>query len=102
MGRIGKNKNEIIDCAIKIMDKKGLSSFQLSDVAEAMEMKTPSLYNHFDGLDDLIRAVQLRTNQLLYEFMLESAQGLKTKKPSELFVVRIEIFSKNTPASTKR
>jgi AcrR family transcriptional regulator len=80
MGRIGKNKNEIIDCAIKIMDKKGLSSFQLSDVAEAMEMKTPSLYNHFDGLDDLIRAVQLRTNQLLYEFMLESAQGLKDQE----------------------
>lgn len=80
MGRIGKNRDEIIDCAIRIMDKKGLSSFQLSDVAEAMEMKTPSLYNHFDGLDDLIRAVQLRTNHLLYEFMLESAQGLKDQE----------------------
>lgn len=77
MGRIGKDKDQIIDRAIKIMDKKGLAAFQLSDVAHAMDMKTPSLYNHFDGLDGLIRSVQLRTNQLLYEFMKEAAGDLK-------------------------
>lgn len=80
MGRIGKDKDEIIDRAIKIMDKKGLASFQLSDVAQAMEMKTPSLYNHFAGLDDLIRSIQLRTNQLLYDCMFDAAKDLQGKE----------------------
>lgn len=80
MGRIGRNRDDIIESAIKIMDKKGLASFQLSDVAESMDMKTPSLYNHFDGLDDLIRCVQLRTNQLLYEFMLAASKDLEGKE----------------------
>jgi len=80
MGRIGKDKSEIITCAMKIMSKKGLSSLRLSDVAESMEMKTPSLYNHFKGLEDLIRAVQLRTNELLYEYMAEASKDLKGKE----------------------
>ncbi|MBI2606914.1 MAG: TetR/AcrR family transcriptional regulator [Deltaproteobacteria bacterium] len=69
-------REAIVDKAIRIIDKKGLSSFQLLDVAEAMGMKTPSLYNHFDGLDDLIRGVQVRTNELLYAFMAQASAGL--------------------------
>ena len=80
MGRIGKNRDEIVDTAIKIMDKKGLASFQLSDVADAMEMKTPSLYNHFEGLDDLVRSVQLRTNELLFNHMVAESKGLEGQK----------------------
>jgi len=97
MGRIGKNKSEIIASAMKIMAKKGLASFQLADVAKAMEMKTPSLYNHFDGLDDLIRSVQLRTNELLYEFMVDASQDLKGKEAFKaLCGAYRNFFKKNT------
>lgn len=95
MGRIGKDRDQIIDQAIKIIDKKGLSFFQLSDLAEAMEMKTPSLYNHFLGLDDLIRSVQLKTNQLLFEAMSESAIDLSGKEAFKALCFSYRNFFKN-------
>lgn len=80
MGRKGTNRNEIVDNAIVVMDKTGLSKFQLSDVAKYMNIKTPSLYNHFDGMQDLLRSIQIRANEMLFDYMVENAKGLKGKE----------------------
>jgi AcrR family transcriptional regulator len=80
MGRIGKNRDDIIDKAILVMDKSGLSNFQLAGVAKEMKMKTPSLYNHFDGMNDLIREIQIKTNTMLFEKLSSESEGYEGKE----------------------
>jgi AcrR family transcriptional regulator len=79
VGRIGKSTDEIIEAATQLIDQNGLNNFQLGDVAKKMNMKSPSLYNHFDGLKDLIRAVQIKTNEMLFEKLQLDTQGLEGK-----------------------
>ena len=50
-------KTAVVQTASDIADKKGLSSLSLKTVAEALDIRTPSLYNHIEGLDDLLREV---------------------------------------------
>lgn len=50
-------KELVIQAACGIADRDGLSGVTLKAVAEALELRTPSLYNHIDSLDGLLREV---------------------------------------------
>ena len=50
-------KKTVIDTAADIADKNGLHGVSLKVVAERLNIKTPSLYNHIENLDDLLREV---------------------------------------------
>lgn len=47
------SKELILNTAIGIADKKGLKNLTLKDIANELGIKTPSLYNHVKGLDDV-------------------------------------------------
>lgn len=50
-------KAVVIDTASQIADEKGLHNVSLKIVAEKLNIKTPSLYNHIENLDDLLREI---------------------------------------------
>ena len=50
-------KKTVLDTAADIADKNGLHGVSLKVVAERLNIKTPSLYNHIENLDDLLREV---------------------------------------------
>lgn len=50
-------KELVIQTASEIADRDGLSGVSLKAVAAALQMRTPSLYNHIGSLDELIREV---------------------------------------------
>lgn len=51
------NRKEIIQTTIELADQKGLNGVSLKAVGELLGIKTPSLYNHVDSLEDLLRMV---------------------------------------------
>lgn len=51
----------IVDLALEIADERGLRAVSLASVAAAAGCKAPSLYNHLDGLDDLLDELSLVT-----------------------------------------
>lgn len=74
--RPGLNVSQIIDVAAELADTVGLHDFTLKELAEKLEVKTPSLYNHVSSLDAVHRGLTLRALQDLANTMRASAVGL--------------------------
>lgn len=47
-------KEAVIQAASDIADEKGLNNLSLKTVAEKLNIRTPSLYNHINCLDELL------------------------------------------------
>lgn len=68
-------KEAVIQTASDIADKEGLNEVSLKVVAEKLNIRTPSLYNHIAGLDDLLREVAHRGMRAMNEEMTHAAVG---------------------------
>ena len=53
------SRDHIVRTALAIADEEGLDRVTLANVASAVGCKAPSLYNHVDGLDDLLDELSL-------------------------------------------
>lgn len=73
------SKNMVIETASNIADNNGLSGVSLKTVAESLNIKTPSLYNHIKSLEELLREVAHNGMRTMNERMVKIAVG-KTGK----------------------
>ena len=53
MPRAGLTPATVVDAAIALVDRDGPDALTLAAVADRLDVRAPSLYNHVDGLDDL-------------------------------------------------
>ena len=60
-----ERKEEIILAALELASGNGLKSISMSQIAEKVGMKAPSLYNHFNSKDDIVKA--------MYSYLREKA-----------------------------
>ena len=51
------SKERVIEVASEIADTEGLNKLSLKVVAEKLNIRTPSLYNHILSLEELLREV---------------------------------------------
>ncbi|MHC5230143.1 TetR/AcrR family transcriptional regulator [Enterococcus sp. LJL99] len=72
-------KQRIVDTAILIAEKNGLTELTLKAVAAHLSIKVPSLYNHISGLDELFDLLALEGLQQLHSEILNSIVGLSGK-----------------------
>lgn len=68
-------KAVVIDTASQIADEKGLHNVSLKIIAEKLNIKTPSLYNHIDNLDDLLLEVSHKGMRTMNERLERVAIG---------------------------
>ena len=68
-------KEAVIQAASDIADEKGLNNLSLKTVAEKLNIRTPSLYNHINCLDELLRAVAHKGMRQMNERMKQAAIG---------------------------
>ena len=66
--RVGLDKSKILEVAANMADSMGVSNITLKALAEELGVKTPSLYKHISGLDELNK-----------ELMLYGWKGLENK-----------------------
>ena len=57
MPRMGLDAERVVDAAAGIADAEGLEAVTLARVAGELGVRAPSLYNHVDGRDDVLRAI---------------------------------------------
>lgn len=69
------SKKIVIQTASDIADKNGLNGVSLKTVADKLNIKTPSLYNHIESLDDLLREVAHNGMRIMNERMIKVAVG---------------------------
>ena len=61
----GIEVDQIVDTAERIADESGIDQVTLAGVASTLGIKSPSLYNHIDGLDHLHRLLTKRAARRL-------------------------------------
>lgn len=59
MPRIGLDLPTLIQAATEIADTQGLEAVTLASLAQKLQIRSPSLYNHVNGLPDLRRQLAL-------------------------------------------
>jgi AcrR family transcriptional regulator len=74
MGR-GLTPATVADTAARLADRDGFDTLTLGAVAAELGVRTPSLYNHVEGLAGVRRAIALRGLQELGEAIRDAAVG---------------------------
>lgn len=75
MSRRGLTPAAVAESAGRLADRDGLDGLTLGAVAAELGVRTPSLYNHVDGLRGLRRALALRGLTDLGEAIRDAAVG---------------------------
>lgn len=66
---------DILDVAIILLEAQGCENFSINQLAKALAIKPPSLYNHFSGDLDLRRSIRLRGWKEMTEYCLPDIQS---------------------------
>jgi AcrR family transcriptional regulator len=73
--RVGITQQAVLDAAAKIADTEGLDALTLTKVAHRLGIRTPSLYAHVRGLNDLRRRLALVGVDLLSDELRTATDG---------------------------
>jgi AcrR family transcriptional regulator len=82
-------KLAVVQAAVEMLNEEGVGALSLHRLAEKLEIRTPSLYNHVDGLPGLQRELAVMNARLLADRLSAAAIG---KSGAELFMVVAQAF----------
>lgn len=78
--RAGIKPEIVVAAAAELADRSGWDQVTLGNVASQLGIKTPSLYNHVEGLPDLRQKLALHAVRLLKELLNDAAIGQSGKQ----------------------
>lgn len=73
--RNGITINKILLAATEIVDTNGVEELTLTSLAQKLEVRSPSLYNHFDGLHGIRRMLSNYGLEQLLSTLMRAAIG---------------------------
>ncbi len=75
MPRAGLDKDTVVEAAAAILNTEGVEALTLNRLSQELGVKTPSLYNHIDGLPGLYRELAVWNARMLGERFTQAAIG---------------------------
>lgn len=87
--RVRLDKNAVVQAAVEILNAEGVQALTLNRLAEELKIKSPSLYNHVDGLTGLQQELAVLNAKLLADRLGAAAIG---KSGAELFMESAQAF----------
>jgi AcrR family transcriptional regulator len=75
MPRAGIDSEAIVAAAATVADADGLEAVSLARVAESLGVRSPSLYAHVDGIDDVVRRLGARSLDELAVALSRAVEG---------------------------
>ena len=57
MPKQGLSKESVVQATIQLIEEKGIDQFSMAKLAQRLNIKTASLYNHIDSLNQLLECV---------------------------------------------
>lgn len=76
MARTGINKNTIVEKAAQLANEAGMEQITLKILADDLGVKSPSLYNHISGLDDLKKQLMIYGWKQMEKRIIQSVAGV--------------------------
>ncbi|CAA9562701.1 MAG: hypothetical protein AVDCRST_MAG49-2637 [uncultured Thermomicrobiales bacterium] len=75
MPRAGLSRRAVVEAAAALADREGLAAVTLARLAADLGIRTPSLYNHVAGLDDLRQELAVLATRALADGIERAAVG---------------------------
>lgn len=98
MGRKrGLTLEQVVEAATEVADRDGLHALTLSSVASTLGIRSPSLYNHVDGLDGLRRQLTIHASGLLTAELTDSIDGLEGTQALRSMAGQLRSFAHRHP-----
>jgi AcrR family transcriptional regulator len=98
MGRkLGLTLEQVVEAAAEIADRDGLGALSLASLASRLGVRSPSLYNHVDGLAGLRRQLTLRASGLLTAELAGSVDGLEGTGALSAIAEQLRSFAHRHP-----
>lgn len=69
------SRQKIVETAILIANERGFKEVTLTAVANGLQVRLPSLYNHIDGIEDLRNHMRLWGMEMLTQCVLQEVDG---------------------------
>jgi AcrR family transcriptional regulator len=73
--KVGLRRDQVVAAAAGLADREGVGAVTLARVAAELDVRSPSLYSHVDGLAGLRRALALEGATRLGERVAQAADG---------------------------
>lgn len=73
--RPGLNHESVVSAAIELVNQNGVEQLSLAALAQKLNVRSPSLYNHINGLDGLRRDMTLKGLQQLIQALQPAIMG---------------------------
>lgn len=93
-------KSEIINIAAKLFQEKGYSAVTMRDIAQAMDIKAASLYNHIKSKQEILVLIIIEIAEEFTQVMNEIVQSNQTAiaKTEKVIQLHIDITLRNSDA----
>ncbi|TBL75406.1 TetR/AcrR family transcriptional regulator [Paenibacillus thalictri] len=75
MARAGLDPNSVLQAAAELADTTGLDNVSLAELAKKLGIRTPSLYNHVNGLPELRKKLAIYGTERLTQALTMAAVG---------------------------
>jgi AcrR family transcriptional regulator len=95
--RPGLTPDRIVEVAAELIDRDGYAQLGLGKVAAELGVRTPSLYNHIDGLDELRRRLTVRALTVLGAQLQRAAVGLTAEDAVRAIAGAYRRFAREHP-----
>jgi AcrR family transcriptional regulator len=98
MGRkLGLTLEQIVEAAAQMADRDGLGALSLASVASTLGVRSPSLYNHVDGLAGMRRQLSIHASRLLTAELADSVDGLEATQALRAVAEQLRSFAHRHP-----
>ncbi|MFD3261694.1 WHG domain-containing protein [Paenibacillus lentus] len=95
--RPGLDTNTVLMAAVEIADQQGVQAVTLASVAAALGVRSPSLYNHIRGLEELRALLAVYALEQLYGKVSEETEGLSGREGIRRFAHAYISFAREHP-----
>jgi AcrR family transcriptional regulator len=97
MARAGLDRAAVIDAGAALVDRDGLEGLTLARLAVELGIRSPSLYAHIGGLDDLRRQLHARAAGQLTEALQGATVGVAGAAALEALATAYRAWAKAHP-----
>lgn len=98
--KLSDRKTEIINCAAKLFKEKGYSAVTMRDIAQAMNIKAASLYNHIKSKQEILVLIVIDIAEEFTSVMnkIVSSEITTIQKIEKVIQLHIDITLQNSDA----
>ena len=95
--RSNLTKQTVVQTAANLINAEGLEALSLGRLADKLDIRTPSLYNHVDGLPGLMRELSILNARNLADRISEAAIGQSGPELVQAVMQAMRAYIKESP-----